>query len=90
MLQENFHKRYLANIFTRKFVIRKTAPAPDYDTTLYSYDNRQDQLYFHWTIPSAEALSYLSEHESELDPRDTELLNHVKRFAPHKILSFAV
>ncbi len=90
MLQENFHKRYLPNVFTRKFVIRQSAPLPDYDTTLYSYDNRQDKLCFHWTIPSAETCAYLKTHESELDKADTELLTHINLFAPKKVSSLFV
>ena len=87
MLQENFHKRYLPNVFSRKFVIRKTAPSPDYDTTLYSYDNRQDQLYFHWSIPSAESCLYLYDHLAELDKTDREFYDHIQKFASNKITS---
>lgn len=90
MLQENFHKRYLPNVFTRKFIVRKTAPSPDYDTTLYSYDNRQDKLLFHWTIPSAETCAYLDVHVTELDEADRELYNHIKKFAPQKISSLSL
>lgn len=82
MLQENFLRKYLPNIFTRKFIVRKSAPLPSFDTTLYAYDNRQDQLYFYWTIPSAETVYYLKSHLTELDTRDRELLEHVKEKAP--------
>ena len=90
MLQENFHKRYLPNVFTRKFVVRKTAPLPEYDTTLYSFDNQEDKLCFHWTVPSAETCAYLDEHETELDEADRDLYNHIKKFAPQKISTLSL
>lgn len=79
-LQENLHKKWLPNIYKFKFVVRKTRPKPQHDCTLFSYDNKEDKLVFHWTVPDAYTCDYLIEHANELPSSEKQLLRFSKAF----------
>jgi hypothetical protein len=71
----------MQNAIRRYFVKRHTQPDADYDTTLYSYDNDKEQLYFHWTVPDPTTCHYLLTHESTLPAEERPLCEMVKKFS---------
>jgi len=79
-LQENFHRRNLPNIYKFMFVVRKTRPLPQHDCCLFSYDNRRQNLKFHWIVPDAQTCDYLIENENELPSSEKELFKFSKSF----------
>ena len=88
-LQENSHRKWLPNVFTRKLIPRFTPPEVSYDTSLFSYNNRKEELLFHWSIPDANTCFYLMEHETELDKTDRDFFHQIQKHAPHLIKSLS-
>lgn len=84
-LQENFHRRTLYNIFHRKFIVRKTPCAPQYDTSLYSFDNAASELFLHWTIPSVEGCLLIKANEKELNPEEKWVFECVDKWVKGKL-----
>ena len=74
-------ERLLENVIRRYFIPRHTDPIPDFDTTLFSYDNEKCQLYFHWTIPDPTTCHYLLTNETSLPEEEKPLLEMVKKFS---------
>lgn len=79
-LQENFHRRHLPNIYKFMFIVRKSRPEPAHDMTLYSYNNKENKLVYHWSIPDASTCDYLIENEKELPSSEKQLLKFAKQF----------
>ncbi len=74
-------ERLMENVIRRYFFKRKSEPIADFDTTLFSYDNEKEQLYFHWTVPDPTTCHYLLTHESSLPADERPLLEMVKKFS---------
>lgn len=70
----------------QKFVMRITRPIPDYDCSLFSYDNKSSHLYFHWSIPDENTCEYLLHNKSEIPEDQKWLLSYVERFADQTLV----
>lgn len=73
--------RMMPNVIRQRFIIRKTRPSPNYDCSLFSYDNGSSQLAFHWSIPDEETCEYLLNNKEELTEDERPLLSYVEKFA---------
>jgi hypothetical protein len=71
----------LENVIRRYFVVRKSPPLPTYDTSLFSYDNQKEQLFFHWSIPDPTSCHYILTHEQFLPSEEQDLISTVKKFS---------
>lgn len=40
------------NVIRRRYFVRKTCPLPEWNSEVYSYDNRSCELRLEWTLPS--------------------------------------
>lgn len=78
--------RIMTNAIKQKFIVRRTRPAPNYDCSLFSYDNERDELLFHWTIPDEEACEYILHNPEELSAEEKPLLEYVSKFADGKLI----
>ena|SRR3990167_3102401 len=78
MLQKD---RVIPNLIRQKFIVRKTRPAPDYDTTLYRIDNRTSNISFEWTIPDEARCEELFFRQATLSEEDSQSFSFVKKFA---------
>jgi len=78
--------RVMTNVIKQKFIVRKTRPSPDYDCSLFSYDNRKNELKFHWVIPDEEACEYLLHNVNSLTDEEKPLLSYVEKFASGALL----
>lgn len=56
------------NFIRRKFVVRKTCPAPDWDQEIYSYDNAKSCLKLEWVLPSFEESLKIMKKKEQFDP----------------------
>lgn len=74
-------ERLLPNVIRQQFIVRKTRPSPDYDCSLFSYDNKTQELKFHWTIPDDETCTYLLLNKENLSQDEKELYQFVKSFS---------
>ena len=78
MLQKD---RVIPNLIRQKFIVRKTRPAPDYDTTLYKVDNRSSSITFEWTIPDEARCEELFFRQASLSGEEEQSFSFVKKFA---------
>lgn len=74
-------ERLISNAIRQRFIVRKTRPRPDYDTSLFSYDNRSGELTYHWSVPDEETCSYLLITKTSLSPEEKLLLTFVEKFS---------
>ena len=66
-IQMIFRKhRTIPNAMHVQTFVRKSEPVPYYDMSLWSYDNKKEELLYHWTIPDEETCQYLLVNEHEL------------------------
>jgi len=73
--------RLIPNAIHQQFVVRKTRPKPDYDTSLFEYSNLTGNLKFHWSIPDEDTCIYLLHNKDHLSDDEKELFGYVKKFA---------
>lgn len=81
ILQMLIRERTMRNVIRSKLIVRKTRPRPDYDTSLFSYDNRTDELRYHWSIPDEGTCEYFMHSKSELKKEELQLLSYIQKFA---------
>lgn len=74
-------ERVSENIIRRYLIPRESEPLADYDTTLYSFDNRDQKLRYHWTVPDPTTCHYLLTNEHSLPEAEKPLLEMVKKFS---------
>ncbi len=74
-------ERTMKNVLRQRFIVRRTRPRPDYDCSLFSYDNVSSELAFHWTIPDEDACQYIIHNKSTLSNEQKTLLPYVEKFA---------
>lgn len=77
--------RVIPNLIRQKFIVRRTRPSPYYDTSLFSFDNRTNDLKYHWTIPDQDTCEYMLINESSLSSDEKQLLSFVKQFCDGKL-----
>lgn len=56
------------NFLKRKYVVRKTCPAPDWDQEIYSYNNDTSCLKLEWVLPSFQDSIAILKKKSQNDP----------------------
>lgn len=74
-------ERLIPNAIRNMFVVRKTRPKPDYDTSLFEYNNKSGNLKFLWSIPDEETCQYLLLNKEYLRDDERELYSYVKAFS---------
>ncbi|KKN33428.1 hypothetical protein LCGC14_0803950 [marine sediment metagenome] len=74
-------ERTIPNAIRQRFIIRKTRPRPDYDCSLFSYDNQTCQLAFHWSIPDEGTCEYFLSNKEKLSADQKLLLTYVVKFS---------
>lgn len=74
-------ERLMPNVIRQQFIVRKTRPQPDYDCSLFSYNNKTSELLFHWTIPDPDSCAYIMLNSSKLSDAEKPLLDFIKRFS---------
>lgn len=83
MLQRD---RMMPNVIRQRFIVRKTRPSPDYDCSLFSYDNKTSELAFHWSIPDEQTCEYFLHNKEELSKDQRPLLSYVEKFAANTLI----
>lgn len=66
---------FRVNVVHRKYVVRKTCPLPTWNSEVYSYHNKSDQLRIEWVIPSEQDSMNILRNESI---NDTSLVSWIK------------
>lgn len=78
--------RVIPNLIKQKFIARKSRPFPDYDCSLFSYDNRKSEFLFHWAIPDEKSCEYILHPSNDLNQEEKELFKYVSKFADGKLI----
>lgn len=79
----------MQNVMRNYFYARHSCPTPDYDQTVYFYDQENDIIEFLWTIPSKDTCLYLKENALLVDLAESELLRFVLNFADGTLFKIA-
>src|SRR5690606_31615619 len=56
-------------------------PLPDYDTSLFSMDNKKGDLQYHWSIPDEDSCRYILSNEAFLPSDERPLCEMIKKFS---------
>ena len=70
----------MTNVFRNYFAGRRSCPTPNYDQSVYRYNNKASQIEYLWTVPSRDACFYLRDNAVDVHPSEHELLNFVLKF----------
>ena len=79
-------ERIMPNVIRQKFIVRKTRPSPDYDCSLFSYDNGSAELLLHWSIPDEETCEYFIHNKNDILEDERELYQYVEKFVNHSLV----
>lgn len=83
------NERLMPNVFRNYFYARKSCPTPDYDQTVWRYDNKADELEYLWTIPSRESCKHLKLNAIYVPKEERQLLQFVLEFADGTLFKVA-
>lgn len=83
------NERLLPNVFRNYFYSRHTCPTPDYDQSVFRYNNLSEEIEYLWTIPSQDACLHLLAHVNEVHRDEHELLSYVIDFKKGKLFTLA-
>ena len=79
--------RLMSNVIRQQFIAPYFAkPLPDYDISLYSFDNRTQELKYYWTIPDPDSCAYMMLNSKDLPEEQKPLLEFVKLFSEGKLV----
>lgn len=70
----------LDNVYRNYFIDRLTCPTPNYDQSVFKYNQKASQIEYIWTIPDRETCHHLRMHVLEVVHDERELLNFVLKF----------
>jgi hypothetical protein len=83
------NERLLPNVFRNYFFARRTCPTPDYDQSVFRYNNLLEEVEYLWTIPSQDACYHLLDNINEVHRDEHELLSFVIDFKKGKLFQLA-
>lgn len=77
---ETKKEKLLENVYRNYFIPRKTCPTPNYDQTVFRYNNNKGEIEYIWTIPDRETCHHLKFNAMEVVPEEREILKFVLMF----------
>lgn len=83
------NERLLPNVFRNYFFARRTCPTPDYDQSVFRYNNLTEDIEYLWTIPSQDACYHLLANAHEVHRDERELLSYIIDFKKGKLFNIA-
>ena len=83
------NEKLLPNVFRNYFAGRKSCPTPNYDQSVYKYNNADDRIEYIWTVPNKETCYYLINNRNNVVESERELLNFVMEFALGELFSLS-
>lgn len=76
----------LTNVIRNYFFARKTCPTPEYEQSVFRYDNIDEKIEYIWTVPDKETVHHLLLNAPFVVPAEQELLQMCKDFVSNKLL----
>lgn len=74
------NEKLLPNVFRNYFSARLSCPTPNYDQTVYRYNNELERIEYIWTIPAREVCYYLLHNKNLVVKEEQQLLQFVIDF----------
>ena len=71
----------LPNVLRNYFFTRSTCPTPDYDQTVFMYNNDHETIEYIWCIPDRETCITLKENAINIHASEKKLLQHIMDFS---------
>ena len=78
--------KFIPNVIRNFFCVRRTAPTPETEQTVFHYDNKKDDISFLWTIPDKETCRSYYYGRKLVDPEDYDMLKNIMDFMDGKIM----
>lgn len=72
--------RLMPNVVRIYQWVRKSKPLPGYDLSLFSYDNKTEELRYHWTLPDKDTAENLIQNQDKIPKEERQLLQFVLDF----------
>ena len=79
----------LDKVYRNYFYARQSCPTPDYDQTVYRYNDEEGAIEYLWTIPSKDACLIYLENAPFIDSEEYDLLEFVQKFADGTLFRLA-
>jgi len=70
-----------------KIIVRQTLPLPEWKQTVFSYDNRKNELNYLWSLPNKETSNLMLLNP---DGFDKDLINYIREFLDGSLEKFAI
>lgn len=83
------NEKLLPNVFRNYFFARKSCPTPDYDQSVFRYNNLAEEVEYLWTIPSQDASYHLLENQRYVHIKEQDLLGFVIQFKKGELFRLA-
>ena len=72
--------KLLTNVIRQQFFYRQSCPTPTYLTSVFFYDRDNDELLYHWSLPSKERCFQMYNNKELVPPEEYQLLSFVIDF----------
>lgn len=71
------HEKLLDTVGRNFFSVRKSAPTPEYNQTVFQYNHQKDSIEFLWTLPDRNTCLSFYYNKSQVDPSDYDILDQI-------------
>lgn len=79
----------LTNVLRNYFVVRQTAPTPNWEQTVYKYHREEERIEFLWVVPDKDACEELCDNALLVHPDEKQLLHFVLQLFDGSLLQYA-
>ena len=77
--------RLLPNVIRMYQWVRKTRPSPGYDLSLFSYNNKTNELKYYWTLPDMDTANTMVQNQEKIPKEEKQLLQFVLDYRAGKL-----
>lgn len=79
-------ERLMQNVIRNYFLTRKTCPTPEWDQTVYFYNNDSGTIEFLWVIPAKDTCEYIKENALTIEKEEHALRDFVLAYYDGSLL----
>jgi hypothetical protein len=83
------NERLMPNVFRNYFYARQSCPTPDYDQSVFVYNDEQEQIEYLWTIPSKDTCIHFKNNILQIAESERTLLKFILDFADGSLYKLA-
>jgi hypothetical protein len=83
------NEKLLPNVFRNYFYARHSCPTPDYDQSVFVYNNDLERIEYLWTIPSKDTCIHFKNNVLQIAESERDLLKFVLEFSDGSLFKLA-